>query len=148
MGMHAAGSEVGLENAQSAKDSAQPHINGDAITLESGPERDAALFASRDCMQLALFLRSIAANEMLEPDEMNALHLKMGKCAIKGSQLMKTLFGGQDAPFAFQGTLGGLKDAGHKAEWERLDELCSGVPNIAIGTSSSGRSGAELLVHS
>lgn len=143
---HASGKEDSLARMQAAKDSMEPHVIGDDISLSNGPQREAALHAVRDCLDLSLFLKKVNSNEMLEPDEMNALLQKMGNCTKRGSRFMKALFGGQDPPFTFQGQLGG-HEHGHRRDWEHLDEVCGPVPNVAFGTSSSGRSAAELLTH-
>merc|ERR1712224_1002169 len=65
----------------------------------------------------------------------------------RGTSLMRSLFGGEEPPFVFQGQLGGPHQHGHRKDWDKLDEKCRDVPDIALGTSTSGLSAAELLVH-
>merc|ERR1719424_753925 len=63
---------------------------------------------------------------------------------------MKALFAGQDPPFTFQGQIGGTPghEHGHKKEFDKIDSVCSPLTIVADTTSTSGRSGAELLVTS
>mmetsp|Transcript_13962 Transcript_13962/g.24466 ORF Transcript_13962/g.24466 Transcript_13962/m.24466 type:complete len:290 (+) Transcript_13962:106-975(+) len=143
---HSTPTEAALARMQSARDSMEPHITGDNLSLAMGTARDAGLLAVRDCLQLSLDVKQILANEMIEPDEMNKLFMNLGACASKGSKFMHEIVGKQDSPFQFHGQLG-AHNVGHKSSWEHVDTACEPLPDAAVHTSTSGRSGAELLAN-